>query len=173
MIEQVFADWTSGPLAHLPSGRFAANAARLTLAAITHNLLRSAGCLASPIHGKARGATIRADLIDVAARMARSGRGRLTPAPAAGLASPDGMAEPVPGRLRAARPGGLTSPKPGRAQSTAPDPRHPDPAPGTRTSRTRSERQQNHASQKHQITSHTEIYPETITRIHAVDRGLS
>ncbi|MGO8956505.1 MAG: IS1380 family transposase [Streptosporangiaceae bacterium] len=78
VIEQVFADVTSGPMAHLPSGRFAANAAWLTLAAIAHNLLRAAGCLASPFHRKARGATIRADLIDVAARMARSGRGRLT-----------------------------------------------------------------------------------------------
>jgi Transposase DDE domain group 1 len=77
-IEQVFADWTSGPMAHLPSGRFAANAAWLTLAAIAHNLVRAAGCLASPSHARARGATIRADLIDVAARLARSGRGHLT-----------------------------------------------------------------------------------------------
>ena len=76
--EQVFADWTSGPMAHLPSGRFAANAAWLTLAAIAHNLTRAAGCLASAFHGKARGATIRADLIDVAARIARHGRGHLT-----------------------------------------------------------------------------------------------
>jgi len=74
----VFADWTSGPMAHLPSGVFAANAAWLTLAGIAHNLLRAAGCLASPFHGKARGATIRADLIDVAARIARHGRGCLT-----------------------------------------------------------------------------------------------
>jgi len=65
-------------MAHLPSGVFAANAAWLTLAGIAHNLLRAAGCLASPFHGKARGATIRADLIDVAARIARHGRGCLT-----------------------------------------------------------------------------------------------
>ena len=78
VVEQVFADWTSGPMAHLPSGSFAANAAWLTLAAIAHNLTRAAGCLASPSHGKARGATIRADLIDVAARIARTGRGHLT-----------------------------------------------------------------------------------------------
>jgi hypothetical protein len=45
-------------------GRFAANAAWLTLAAIAHNLMRAAGC-----------ATIRADLISVAAR---TGRGCLT-----------------------------------------------------------------------------------------------
>jgi hypothetical protein len=78
VVEQVFADWTSGPMAHLPSGSFTANAAWLTLAAIAHNLVRAAGSLASRFHGKARGATIRADLIDVAARVARTGRGRLT-----------------------------------------------------------------------------------------------
>ncbi len=41
--EQIFADWTDGPLAHLPSGSFPANAAWLTLAAISCNLLRAAG----------------------------------------------------------------------------------------------------------------------------------
>jgi hypothetical protein len=65
-------------MAHLPSGSFTANAAWLTLAAIAHNLVRAAGSLAPRSHGKARGATIRADLIDVAARIARTGRGRLT-----------------------------------------------------------------------------------------------
>jgi hypothetical protein len=33
--EQVFADWTDGPLAHLPSGSFPANAAWLALAAMS------------------------------------------------------------------------------------------------------------------------------------------
>ena len=65
-------------MAHLPSGSFAANAAWLTLAAMSCNLVRAAGCLASGFHGKARGATIRADLIDVAARIARHGRGHIT-----------------------------------------------------------------------------------------------
>ena len=78
VIEQVFADLTSGPLAHAPSGVFAASAAWLTLAAIAHNLARTAGVLASPFHARARGATIRRDLIDVAARTARHGRGHLT-----------------------------------------------------------------------------------------------
>jgi hypothetical protein len=76
--EQVFADWTDGPLAHLPSGSFPANAAWVALAAITGNLLRSAGALASLTYAKARGATLRRDLIDVAARTARHGRGHLT-----------------------------------------------------------------------------------------------
>ena len=76
--EQVFADWTSGPLAHLPSGSFPANAAWLTLAAISGNLLRAAGALASLAYAKARGATLRRNLITVAARTARHGRGHLT-----------------------------------------------------------------------------------------------
>jgi Transposase DDE domain group 1 len=78
IVEQVFADWNDGPLAHLPSGFFPANAAWLTCAAIAHNLLRAAGSLASLSHAKARGATIRRDLIDVAARTARHGRGHIT-----------------------------------------------------------------------------------------------
>jgi hypothetical protein len=76
--EQVFADWTDGPLAHLPSGSFPANAAWLAIAAISCNLLRTAGALASLAYAKARGATIRRDLIEVAARTARHGRGHLT-----------------------------------------------------------------------------------------------
>jgi hypothetical protein len=76
--EQVFADVTSGPLAHLPSGAFAANAAWLTVAAMAHNLLRAAGTLASLPYAKARAATLRRDLIAVAARTARHGRGHLT-----------------------------------------------------------------------------------------------
>jgi hypothetical protein len=77
-VEQVLADWTSGPLAHLPSGSFPANAAWVALAAISHNMLRAAGSLASLAYAKARGATPRRDLIDVAARTARHGRGEIT-----------------------------------------------------------------------------------------------
>jgi DDE family transposase len=78
IVEQVFADVTSGPLAHMPSGVFAANAAWLSIAAMAHNLLRAAGALASLPFAKARAATIRRDLIAVAARIARHGRGHLT-----------------------------------------------------------------------------------------------
>jgi hypothetical protein len=77
VVEQVFADWTDGPLAHLPSGFFSANAAWLAIAAMAHNLLRAAGALASLPFAKARAATIRRDLIAVAARTARHGRGHL------------------------------------------------------------------------------------------------
>jgi hypothetical protein len=78
VIEQVLADWTDGPLAHLPSGVFTANAAWLSIAAMAHNLLRAAGALASLPLAKARAATIRRDLIAIAARVARHGRGHLT-----------------------------------------------------------------------------------------------
>jgi hypothetical protein len=78
VVEQVLADWTDGPMAHMPSGSFPANAAWLALAAISHNLLRAAGSLASLAYARARGATLRRDLIDVAARTARHGRGEIT-----------------------------------------------------------------------------------------------
>jgi hypothetical protein len=74
VIEQVNADLINGPLAHLPSGRFAANGAWLMLAAIAHNLTRAAGTLASKALGKARGATIRTQIINVAARVASHAR---------------------------------------------------------------------------------------------------
>ena len=50
--EQVFADLADGPLAHLPSGSFPANAAWLACAAIAHNLLHAAGSLASLAYAK-------------------------------------------------------------------------------------------------------------------------
>ena len=52
IVEQVFADLVSGPVAHLPSGHFPANAAWLALAAICHNLTRAAG---SPAHSATSG----------------------------------------------------------------------------------------------------------------------
>jgi hypothetical protein len=73
IVEQVNADLIDGPLAHLPSGVFTANAAWLALAALAHNLLRAAGCLASTFHAKARGTTLRRHLINVPARLARHG----------------------------------------------------------------------------------------------------
>lgn len=74
VVEQVIADLKGGPLAHLPSGKFAANSAWLVLAAIAFNLTRAAGALASPFHAKATTATIRAQLITLPARLARSAR---------------------------------------------------------------------------------------------------
>jgi Transposase DDE domain group 1 len=74
IIEQVNADLIAGPLAHLPSGRFAANDAWLTCAAIAHNLTRTAGHLAGRPHAGARPASIRTRVITVAARLAHRAR---------------------------------------------------------------------------------------------------
>ncbi|KJK55122.1 hypothetical protein UK12_30590 [Saccharothrix sp. ST-888] len=77
VVEQVIADAKSGPLAHLPSGGFQANNAWLTLWAIAFNLLRAGGCLAGSFHTRATTAALRAHLVNVPARIARSAR-RLT-----------------------------------------------------------------------------------------------
>jgi hypothetical protein len=82
IIETVFADLIDGPLAHLPSGRFTANAAWAICAAITHNLLRAAGTLAGGRHAAARGATLRRHLVNVPARIARPQRRRVLHLPA-------------------------------------------------------------------------------------------
>jgi Transposase DDE domain group 1 len=74
IIETTFADLIAGPLAHIPSGLFAANCAWLACAVITHNLLRAAGTLAGGDHTMARGATLRRDLVNVPARFAAPAR---------------------------------------------------------------------------------------------------
>ncbi len=65
VIEQINADLKAGPLAHLPSGKYAADSAWLVLAAIAFNLARTAGALASQFHARATTATIRTRLIAV------------------------------------------------------------------------------------------------------------
>lgn len=77
IVEQVIADLKNGPLAHLPSGHFWANSAWLVCATIAFNLTRAAGALASAFHARATTGTIRAQLITVPGRIARSAR-RLT-----------------------------------------------------------------------------------------------
>lgn len=73
-IEHVFADLNGSALAHFPSAHFGANAAWLTLAALAHNLTRTAGVLAGGPHARARTPTLRRRLITVAARITRSAR---------------------------------------------------------------------------------------------------
>ncbi len=74
IVEQVIADLKNGPVAHLPSGSFTANSAWLVLATMAFNLTRAAGTLASSFHAKATTGTIRAQLITVPGRLARSAR---------------------------------------------------------------------------------------------------
>lgn len=78
IIEQVFADLKNSALAHLPSGKFAANSAWLVLASIAFNLTRAAATLTGTGLTRATTATIRAKIINVPARIATSARrGRL------------------------------------------------------------------------------------------------
>jgi hypothetical protein len=77
IIEQVIAELKNGPLAHLPSGRFTANAAWLVCAAMAHNLTRAAGALAGGTHARARTATLRTRLIHTPARVAHSAHHQL------------------------------------------------------------------------------------------------
>jgi hypothetical protein len=74
IIETVFADLIDGPLAHMPSGRFAANNAWAICAMITHNLLRAADTLDPHQPAPARGATLRRQIVHVPARLARPQR---------------------------------------------------------------------------------------------------
>ena len=74
VVEQVFADLKASALAHLPSGKFTANAAWLVCAAIAFNLTRALGVLAGGALSKAETATIRARIINIPARVARSAR---------------------------------------------------------------------------------------------------
>ena len=73
-IEQVNADLKDSALAHLPSGKFAANSAWLVAAVMAYNLTRTAGILAQGSFTKARTGTIRAKIINVPARIANSAR---------------------------------------------------------------------------------------------------
>ncbi len=74
VIEQVHADLKNSALAHLPSGKFAANAAWLVLSVIAFNLTRAAATLTWPTLARATTATIRRTLITVPARVASSAR---------------------------------------------------------------------------------------------------
>ncbi|MBB2891035.1 hypothetical protein FHU39_001019 [Flexivirga oryzae] len=74
IIEQVHADLKNSALAHLPSGRFNANAAWLVLAVMAFNLTRAATALSGTDLATATTATIRHKLITVPARVATSAR---------------------------------------------------------------------------------------------------
>src|SRR4051794_29756565 len=72
VIEQVNADLKAGPLAHLPSGKFAANSAWLVLARSRSTSPAPPASWPRRSTPKATTATIRAQLIPVPARLARS-----------------------------------------------------------------------------------------------------
>ena len=74
IIEQVHADLKNSALAHLPSGKFTANAAWLVLATIAFNLTRASATLTSSTLAKATTGTIRRKLIGLPARISSSAR---------------------------------------------------------------------------------------------------
>lgn len=74
VVEQVIAELKSAGLAHLPSGKFAANAAWLTLAVMAHNLARAVGILAGGEATRAKVATLRRQLFNTPGRLVHSGR---------------------------------------------------------------------------------------------------
>jgi len=77
IVEQVIADLKNGPLAHLPSGTSGPTVPGWSARRWRSNLTRAAGALAFAFHAKATTGTIRAQLITVPGRLARSAR-RLT-----------------------------------------------------------------------------------------------
>jgi hypothetical protein len=84
IIEQVNADLKHSALAHLPSGKFTANAAWLALAVIAFNLTRAAGTISGVALAKATTSTTRRKLVTVPARIVSSpgfGGGSVRPVP--------------------------------------------------------------------------------------------
>lgn len=72
LVEQVIAELKDGPLAHLPSGKYAANAAWVACAVIAFNIARATAVAASM--RTARWATLRTRIINIPARIAATGR---------------------------------------------------------------------------------------------------
>jgi hypothetical protein len=80
-VELVIRDLKDGPLAHMPSGKFTANAAWLTLAALAHNLGRQTLAAAGGEWAAATVGTLRRKLVAMPARLVSSGRRRRLRAP--------------------------------------------------------------------------------------------
>ena len=75
VIENVHADLKASALAHLPSGKFAANAAWLIAAVMAFNLTRAAATLTGSTRlARATTPTIRRKLVNLPARVASSAR---------------------------------------------------------------------------------------------------
>lgn len=74
VIEQINAELKDGALAHMPSGKFFANAAWLAAAAMAHNLLRATATIIGGQLARARALSIRAKIITIPARIAHRAR---------------------------------------------------------------------------------------------------
>jgi len=76
VVEQSIAELKSAGLAHLPSGKFTANAAWLALTVMAHNLGRAVGRLAGPGLHQATAATLRRKVFTMPGRLVHTGRRR-------------------------------------------------------------------------------------------------
>lgn len=76
VVEQRIAELKSAGLAHLPSGKFMANAAWLAVAVMAHNLGRAVGRLAGADLEKATTSTLQRVVFTVPGRLVHSGRRR-------------------------------------------------------------------------------------------------
>ena len=76
IVEQTIAELKSAGLAHLPSGKFMANAAWLALAVMAHNLGRAVGQLAGADLERATAATLRRKVFTMPGRLVHTGRRR-------------------------------------------------------------------------------------------------
>lgn len=74
IIEQINAELKAGPLAHMPSGAFNANAAWLAIAAMAHNLIRATAAVMGADMARARAHTIRTRILAIPARIAHRAR---------------------------------------------------------------------------------------------------
>lgn len=74
--ELVLRDLKDGPLGHCPSGKFAANASWVPVAALAHNLGRWTLAAAAPDFDSATVGSLRRKLIAMPARLVASGRRR-------------------------------------------------------------------------------------------------
>src|SRR5581483_6331566 len=74
VVEQTIAELKSAGLAHLPSGRFTANAAWLAFAVMAHNLGHAIGILAGHELARATAATLRRTLFTVPGRLVHTAR---------------------------------------------------------------------------------------------------
>jgi hypothetical protein len=82
VVELAIRDLKDQALAHVPSGRFMANAAWTVIAALAHNLLRWTHLIALPEQTVRTARTIRRRLLSIPARLTRSARRTMLRMPA-------------------------------------------------------------------------------------------
>ena len=164
IIEQVIAELKNGPLAHLPSGVFTANAAWLVCAAIAHNLTRAAGALAGGRHARSphRDHAHPADP---------------HPGPDRALRAPPGPA-PTPRLALGARAGRAVPPRPARPPprhrlTTAPTRARPEITSGragqTGSSTTPDQHHANNEDQLHATSSRSTVDPGSAQMVNIVE----